>query len=215
MSTTIIQLARIQKVSIAQEMCDEKLKQTMAQVVRDGPANEEVDQAVSNLENAVQEYRTQVTKYVKQYRESQYWIDRQASVLSSIRLVLNNIRNTLESHHYTEESEDMLDTMQKFLTTMNKESEIGLHQGKADQAIQMLSTLTKSCTGFSNIFDVPVCPICMENKCDRYLRCGHMYCAGCVNDLRLQSNGRCSTVVICGLCRNSTEIGRVSPLHYP
>lgn len=212
-STTLRQLRHIKRLSVLEEMLDEKL----ANLVMQGKPkdDEEQPEEVKNLTQAIDRYREKLTEHINAYRTSHYYLERENQIILSVKKYMAFLNKALESYHY-EHTEPMIAAIERFHEDLMTQEQIESHQTNLKNAVDALQKLTRPTKYFQNLFDSPICPICMEHKCDRFLPCGHMFCKMCLDDLRTQSNlGKLTTSVVCALCRSSTTVERVSPLHYP
>lgn len=213
--TSLDQLHRMQSQSVIRDLCDAKLLavvKAQTEVEDVGGPDADAKKVVDNLAAAVQDYRNQVSKYVDQYRTAALHLQSENQAINTISILSEKLKACMESHHYTPEFEELNTSMEKFVRGLADDGEIDVCKRKVQEAVAKLSALTSGSRYFRNLFDAPICPICMENTCDRCMPCGHVYCHDCDRDLRGQSG---ISTVICALCRNPADVAKIFNLHYP
>lgn len=214
-STTLDQLTYIRKMSVLREMFDEKLRNLVR--TKDEEEVFVANETVTNLEKAVEDYRGKIRDSIKKYTESHFYLERENNLLNVLREAMDKMTNSMDSYHYTDESKPMLDSIEKFMDSLMTQDDIQTHKTNIDQAVAELKRLTASSKYLQGLFEFPLCPICLEQKCEVFMPCGHMYCKCCIRLLRSQSGSSRSPfpTVVCALCRDTSSYDRVSPLHYP
>ena len=141
-------------------------------------------------------YRTKIEKYTK--RVEKY----------------NNELDKLNSKKNEEQESKTVVKKEKKEKNENEENDIDdsiqVLNVKKEETLEKLKELTAKYNIFNGLDDKikedTCCPICME-ELDSLTKtltpCGHLFCSGCISDLKNHSNG---SLIKCALCRHSYDV---------
>lgn len=199
-ATSIANLSHIRRTTVVQEVAEARLSSLLPVMLatfssqQDEEEGTEADatmlaEVVERLRLAVHAYRTLFSESIERYRVALLEVEREEHALQAVRTLTLGFRRSLESYHYSlPEHAELVDRLEAFVTTMANTDRLVHNSRIVRRELRAMRALCDSSQCLRSVFEIPLCPICLERKSDRKLQCGHLFCALCVQELRAQSN---------------------------